>query len=209
VQKEMTDEPLIIRQLREPITDTTRKVRRELLISSAVGIVVVYAGLVPTKIDALGITLSPSNQASFRYVIAAVVLYFMVTFIIYVSSEIIAWGTLYKELELDNFLESASKNLEAAQERVEAASAGLKKADSTEPIDQETLWQQLSEARVLQEALGDLESLRDRRLWLARLLASRDVLLLTQPMRTLRICHEALIPVIIAAFAVWSLFWVS
>ncbi|MFX1476366.1 MAG: hypothetical protein ACFFCO_12955 [Promethearchaeota archaeon] len=215
----MTDVPLIVRQLREPITDTTRKIRRELLICSTVGIVIVHAGLVPTRIDALGIELTPSNQAFFRYVIAGVVLYLTATFLIYVTSEIIAWGTLFKALELDEFfeqveaaredVESARKNLEAARKRVEAASAASEKADSAGPIDQAALLRQLSEARVLHEAVGDLESLRDRRLWLVRVLTSRNVLLLSKPMRTLRICFEAVVPLVVAAFSVWSLFCVS
>ena len=120
----MTDVPLIVSQLREPITDTTRKIRRELLISSTIGIVVVHAGLVPTRIDALGIELTPSNQAFFRYVIAGIVLYLTATFLIYVASEIIAWGTLFKELKLDKLLEqldAARKDVESAQKNLEAA----------------------------------------------------------------------------------------
>src|SRR5262245_17622533 len=115
------DEPLIVRQLREPLTEPTRKISRELLISSTVGLVVVYAGLVPTRINALGIELTPSNQAFFRYVIAGVVLYLTAVFLINVASEITAWGTLFNILDAEKFAEL----LNAANEAVVSARKSL------------------------------------------------------------------------------------
>ena len=173
----MTEIPLIIQRLREPISDNTRKIRRELLVVSTIGIVIVYAGLVPTKIDALGITLTPSNQASFRYVIAGVVLYLTVAFLIYVSSEIIAWASLFRSLDLEKMQEQltrdinqATEDIKAAEEKKKAAAEELKDAASGEPIEaaflrqaeRKRLFHKLKEAQQFhKEHKDEIEEKRD------------------------------------------------
>ena len=124
----MAEIPLIIQRLREPISDNTRKIRRELLVASTIGIVIVHAGLVPTRIDALGITLTESNQASFRYVVAGVVLYLTVAFLVYVSSEIVAWASLLRSFDLEQSQKLLEEQLRASQVAVEEAHERLKVA---------------------------------------------------------------------------------
>lgn len=80
--------------LREP----TRKERRALLGASAVGSTIVWTGLLPEKITALGIELSPKNRAQLLLVLAVVIAYFIVAFITYAASDIIAWHRSYVRL---------------------------------------------------------------------------------------------------------------
>ena len=71
-----THTPLEI-QLRDPLSKETRLERRNLLGASAIGIVIVKTGLVPSKISALGIEFSQTDQRSLLLAIAAVISYFL------------------------------------------------------------------------------------------------------------------------------------
>src|SRR6267142_5712600 len=67
----------------DPLSPVTRSERRTLLAVSAIGIIIVKAGFVPTKISALGIEFSETNQVILVRTIAAVILYFLIAFVIY------------------------------------------------------------------------------------------------------------------------------
>jgi hypothetical protein len=81
--------------LSDPIRETTRKTRRTLLGTSTVALAVSWAGLLPEKITALGIELSIKNQGQLLILIAAVVGYFLVAFIVYAASDFVAWHFSY------------------------------------------------------------------------------------------------------------------
>jgi hypothetical protein len=51
-------------RLRDPLGEVARKERRALLGVSAVGIVIVKSGLVPSKVTALGIKFNQTDQRS-------------------------------------------------------------------------------------------------------------------------------------------------
>jgi hypothetical protein len=57
--------------------------RRLLLRVSTIGITLVKTGLVPSKIFALGIEFTSTDQRSFLAIIALVTIYFLVAFAIY------------------------------------------------------------------------------------------------------------------------------
>ena len=78
-------------RLKDPLTDVTRKERRSLLGVSALGIVMVKTGLVPSKISALGIDFSPTDQKTILRAVAVVVGYFLVAFLLYAASDFFAW----------------------------------------------------------------------------------------------------------------------
>jgi hypothetical protein len=78
-------------RLQDPLSEVTRVERRNLLAASAVGLVIAKAGLVPTKISALGIDFSSANQRALLFIIGAVVCYLVVAFSIYASSDLLAW----------------------------------------------------------------------------------------------------------------------
>ena len=88
----MTDKtsPSQIR-LRDPLSEVTRKERRLLLSVALLGIVLVKTGLVPSKVSALGIEFSQTNQQSILRVLAFVVIYFLCAFALYGLSDFLAW----------------------------------------------------------------------------------------------------------------------
>ncbi|NHZ86609.1 MAG: hypothetical protein GWP19_12145 [Planctomycetia bacterium] len=90
-------------RVKDPLRKVTRKERRLLLISSAFGIVIVKSGLIPTKITTLGIEFSETNQESLLYVVSAIVIYFLIAFIIYSSSDFIAWRIDFNRTRLEAF----------------------------------------------------------------------------------------------------------
>jgi hypothetical protein len=77
--------------LQDPLSQVTRGERKALLIICAIGITIVKAGIVPTKISALGLDFSPTNQKAFLLMIALVTAYLLVAFIIHASADFIAW----------------------------------------------------------------------------------------------------------------------
>jgi hypothetical protein len=71
------------------LRDWTQKERRNLLASSAFGLVVVKVGLVPTKIAALGLEFSSVDRRTLLWCIWAIVLYFLTAFLIYATDDFI------------------------------------------------------------------------------------------------------------------------
>lgn len=77
--------------LRDPRSEVTRKERRTLLGASAIGILILRTGLVPSKIAALGIEFNQADQKALLGALGAIVVYFLVAFMIYASSDLVAW----------------------------------------------------------------------------------------------------------------------
>ncbi|ENM5764292.1 hypothetical protein V9R53_003991 [Vibrio mimicus] len=75
----------------DPLSDVTRRERRMLLAVSMLGIFLARAGIVPTKVSALGIELSTSDQKTFLLIIGASLLYFVTAFVLYALSDFIVW----------------------------------------------------------------------------------------------------------------------
>jgi len=76
--------------LKDPLSDVTRRERRALLGVAAAGYAVTKTGLVPSKIEALGIEFSPKEQGALLAVFAFVVIYFVVTFVLYAATDALA-----------------------------------------------------------------------------------------------------------------------
>lgn len=77
--------------LQDPLSQVTRGERKALLSVSIIAIMIVKAGIVPTKISALGVEFSPTNQKAFLFIIALTIAYFLVAFIIHASADFVAW----------------------------------------------------------------------------------------------------------------------
>lgn len=75
----------------DPLSLVTRRERRNLLVASVVGVVMVNVGLTPSKIAALGIEFTPDNQSVLRSILGIVVLYFGAAFLLYGTSDFLAW----------------------------------------------------------------------------------------------------------------------
>ena len=82
-------EPTIL--LKDPLSKEARLERRNLLAASAIGIVMVKGGLVPIRISALGLEFDHADQQSLLRALAAVVLYFLLAFLVYAGSYFLLW----------------------------------------------------------------------------------------------------------------------
>ena len=74
--------------LADPLSDATRKERRNLLIVSMAGILVVKMNLVPSRLSTLGIEFASPAQSSFIVLVAVVVFYFIIAFLAYGVSDL-------------------------------------------------------------------------------------------------------------------------
>jgi len=77
--------------LRDPLSEVGRKERRSLLAVSMVAILVGHTGLVPVKIENLGITFSTPERDALLWVAMAVVFYYAVAFIVYAFNDGLAF----------------------------------------------------------------------------------------------------------------------
>jgi len=78
-------------RLRDPLSETTRAERRSLLAISVIGLIIVKTGLVPSKISALGIDFSFTDQVFLFRALSAITAYFLLAFVIYAASDLAAW----------------------------------------------------------------------------------------------------------------------
>jgi hypothetical protein len=99
-------------RLRDPLSSVTRNERKFLLAASAIGLIVVQAGLVPTKIAALGIEFSQIDQKILLKAIGVIVLYFLFAFILYASSDFVAWRFEFHSARREAVLEQLRKHRE-------------------------------------------------------------------------------------------------
>ncbi len=91
----------------DPLSEVTRKVRRNLLASTSIGYLIVSMGFVPTKFATFGIEFSERNQISFLVIILCLVLYFLITFSIYAVEDFIKW---YMKIRNENETKNITQN---------------------------------------------------------------------------------------------------
>jgi len=77
--------------VRDPLSEITRKERRSLLALSTLGIIMVKTGLIPERISAFGVEFSKTDQKSLLFVVAFIIVYFLVSFVIYAWSDFASW----------------------------------------------------------------------------------------------------------------------
>ena len=75
----------------DPLSPVTRAERKSLLGVCSIALAIEYAGIVPTKISALGIEFSQADQRRLLFALACVVAYYMVAFVTYAWNDHIAW----------------------------------------------------------------------------------------------------------------------
>jgi len=80
-----------------------------------VGIVIAKANIVPTKISALGVEFSQTNQAAMLKVIAAVVLYFLLAFLLYCVCDLIRLRISYRRTFVEQVEEARRGRREEGQ----------------------------------------------------------------------------------------------
>lgn len=104
--------------LGDPLKEVTRKERRALLAVSVAALTIAKAGIFPVKIESIGIEFSAANKPVLLYIILGVVVYFLVAFAVYATSDFIAWQRSY--YELTDRIED-----EVAEQRYRAEEAGM------------------------------------------------------------------------------------
>jgi len=97
-------------RLREPLNETSRKVRRNLLAASVVGVFIAKVGLIPSKFAVLGIEFSEANQDALLTLLIFVIAYFAFTFLVYVSSELVAWQMIFRSEEMERLQKQAGRS---------------------------------------------------------------------------------------------------
>lgn len=96
-----SEEPRSVdRRLTDPLSEITRKERRNLLAASFIAGFVGYADLVPSEINGLGITFSAIDQSLLLKAGAVVVAYFLLAFGFY--------GLVGRDSLVDRFSSSAA-----------------------------------------------------------------------------------------------------
>lgn len=108
----MTDSDTRQLVLIDPLTDVTRRVRRVLLASGAIGVVIVKTGLVPSKISNLGITFTTADKSSLLIIVASIIIYFFIEFLLYAGSDFIRWQIALRTSLLKNKGRNARKALQ-------------------------------------------------------------------------------------------------
>ena len=77
----------------DPLTRGTRRVRQQLLGACAIGLAIGVTGLVPSRISALGVEFSPSDRRAMLFMLAAVIVYLLLAFVIYAWLDWAVWKT--------------------------------------------------------------------------------------------------------------------
>jgi len=80
-----------------PLTEVSRKSRRNLLAVSAIVFAIAFMGLIPTKMESLGIEFSPENQNSFLIIVLFLLVYFGIAFLIDAGMDFSIWHIKLKE----------------------------------------------------------------------------------------------------------------
>ncbi|WP_396434765.1 hypothetical protein [Limnohabitans sp.] len=80
-----------LRKITNPLTNETRKVRKTLLIWSLASAAITLGKLFPSEISALGMKVTSANHAALLLLMAAIVAYHLVAFLVYASADFAHW----------------------------------------------------------------------------------------------------------------------
>lgn len=174
-------------RLRDPLSDVTRKERAYLLGLSAAGIVIVFTGLVPERITALGIQFAETDQRTLLRLLAAVIAYFLIAFVIYAASDYVSWHRHLREKLVHYEMEYLRSKRTYLQAKLAAPSDTPR-----EPL--------LPSKRAIQEQLEDLEKHEhEHQMWLIRGHKFSGSL------STLRLGFEYGLPILVAIYSIYLL----
>ncbi len=98
--------------LNDPLSMVTRRERKFLLVSSITGITIVKTGFIPTKISALGIEFAKTDQNSLLFVLGLIILYFLIAFLIYGTSDFLIWRLTYSSALQDAMINKWKSDVE-------------------------------------------------------------------------------------------------
>ena len=107
----MTKEDLEHSRLQDALSSVTRKERQFLLGISLLGIALVKAGLIPSKISGLGIEFQIADQQALLSIVASLIFYFFVAFISYAASDFLAWKLSISKQAIEKAIASYEDDL--------------------------------------------------------------------------------------------------
>ncbi|WP_348944731.1 hypothetical protein ABHF33_15160 [Chitinibacter sp. FCG-7] len=109
-----TPEPFLV----DPLSDSAKSERKNLLISSFFGLVVALTGLVPTKISSLGIEFSLVDQANFLKIMAVLVAYFLIGFVVVATADAFILRKKYQDYleHVQSYLDSWTEDDQVAHD---------------------------------------------------------------------------------------------
>ena len=115
-----------------PLCDATHKIRAKLLGASAIGIVIFHTGLIPEKIEGLGIEFSSGQQNAIIWCLLGLVLYLLLSFVISAAADIVSARLQAKGQLEATMLATITEAAEKAKNGNESANAwySVKKAVS-------------------------------------------------------------------------------
>ena len=104
-------------RLEDALSPSTRAKRRLLLVASTISLIIILLGILPTKIEALGIVFESSKKRDLLLLLAAVNLYALIGFFLY------AWADLHLQARIQSnaitgyvheFVKGKASSLESA-----------------------------------------------------------------------------------------------
>jgi len=107
-------------RVEEVLQEVTKKKRKSLLGFCLILVATIKGGVVPTKIPALGIELTLTNQNSILVLIGLIVAYFLFGFILYSISDYVAWRVKFLSSVSEYFYEKDEISGDLAQGKIVA-----------------------------------------------------------------------------------------
>jgi hypothetical protein len=187
-------------KLTNPLSAETRKERLYLLGMSAIGITIVFTGLIPTEISTLGIAFAEADRTSLLLIFALVVAYFLAAFVSYALSDFLEWFAARHDLMVMRIHAKVDD-----EKRYDAIIGPSGSQERREEIDQE----EVEEVEKVEENpyyeyyahdLADLEEIE--REW-AKRYGSRSPI--GSAIIYLRFAFDFIVPPIVGTFAIASL----
>ena len=108
----------------DPLSPETRKQRRNLLLAASVALALSWLGIVPTKINALGVELSTAEQSAILKAAFVICVFFLISFTVYAIGDAVSWAVNSSEVrqEASDDLEAAMKAIGKEEENLMAVS---------------------------------------------------------------------------------------
>ncbi|MEZ9517866.1 hypothetical protein AB4359_23565 [Vibrio splendidus] len=86
---------IIAERLKVPLGSVAIANRKQLLLFSVLSLIVTVVGVMPTKISMLGIEFDASNQRAFLVLLTLGVVYYLVSFVVSMLSDLMSWKVLF------------------------------------------------------------------------------------------------------------------
>ncbi len=90
----------LYQSLQDPLSVTTRKTKKNLLLLSVLGITIAFAKIAPTEISALGIKIIIKDTQNLLLILVGAIVYNLISYFVYAYSDKRALSLLMNEVEL-------------------------------------------------------------------------------------------------------------